>query len=47
MSQDGGMGVVVVSSVLLSGLLNPSPDRWAKSKIAHSANWLILIIDHL
>ena len=29
------LGGVVVSSVLLSGLLKPSPDRWAKNKIAH------------
>ena len=29
------LGVVVVSAVLLSGLLKPSPDRWAKNKIAH------------
>ena len=27
--------VVVVSAVLLSGLLKPSSDRWAKNKIAH------------
>ena len=29
------LGGVVVSAVLLSGLLKPSPDKWAKNKIAH------------
>ena len=29
------LGGVVVSAVLLSGLLKPSPNRWAKNKITH------------
>ena len=35
MSSMKELGGVVVSAVLLSGLLKPSPDRWAKNKIAH------------